>query len=133
MSKEEGEITYPLSRHPTGPSPYQCVNTREGKSSHTDWKIISRDSFQTAPAPSPPLRVTRLELMPFTGRSHQLRVHMAAIGHPLLGDSLYGLPLEIHERCSPKERQRLYLHAESISIEHPVTGANMTFTAECPF
>jgi tRNA pseudouridine32 synthase / 23S rRNA pseudouridine746 synthase len=129
---EEGFVDLPLSRHPTGPSPWQCVNDKHGKPSHTNWRVLSRESFEIDPG-SHPLPVTRLELSPVTGRSHQLRVHMAAIGHPILGDPLYGLPLDIHESCQPKERQRLYLHAESVTVNHPVTRAEMTFSVACAF
>lgn len=71
---------------------------------------------------------TLVELKPVTGRTHQLRVHMAAIGHPILGDTLYA-PDEV-QAAAP----RLCLHAHSISFKHPVTGAPMSLSSpQCPF
>jgi tRNA pseudouridine32 synthase/23S rRNA pseudouridine746 synthase len=69
---------------------------------------------------------TRVELRPLTGRSHQLRVHMAALGHPILGDTLYAGE-------GAQDHPRLMLHAAEITLEHPGTGARMTFGAPCPF
>jgi len=70
---------------------------------------------------------TFLELTPITGRSHQLRVHMLALGHPILGDKLY----------APKDalimRNRLQLHALTLSLFHPSTEQAITFNAPCPF
>jgi tRNA pseudouridine32 synthase/23S rRNA pseudouridine746 synthase len=68
-----------------------------------------------------------VELSPITGRSHQLRVHLSAIGHPILGDDIYALP-EVAEMA-----ERLLLHAESLMIMHPGTGKQMGFERGCPF
>lgn len=95
--------------------PRQHVNFETGKPSITDWRVLKRGGGET-----------RMKLTPLTGRSHQLRVHMQAIGHPILGDPLYasgaaaGFP-------------RLMLHADSLKIRHPESGAAMSFSAECPF
>jgi tRNA pseudouridine32 synthase/23S rRNA pseudouridine746 synthase len=70
---------------------------------------------------------TRLELEPVTGRTHQLRVHLQAIGHPILGDPLYATPEQ--QSMAP----RLLLHATELRLDHPVTGQTMTFTSACPF
>ena len=70
---------------------------------------------------------TRFGLMPVTGRSHQLRVHLLAIGHPILGDDLYAPP-EV-KAMSP----RLCLHAERLGFTHPATGASMDFSAPADF
>ena len=67
---------------------------------------------------------TRLELEPATGRTHQLRVHMAAIGHPILGDALYG---DVH--CAP----RLLLHATTLDLLHPLTSVALHFASSAPF
>ncbi|MBD4686573.1 bifunctional tRNA pseudouridine(32) synthase/ribosomal large subunit pseudouridine synthase RluA, partial [Xanthomonas citri pv. citri] len=74
-----------------------------------------------------PNNTTRVKLTPITGRSHQLRVHSLALGHPILGDKFYASPLA--KSLSP----RLCLHAESLSITHPITGEAMTFTAQTEF
>ena len=70
---------------------------------------------------------TRFGLMPVTGRSHQLRVHLLAIGHPILGDDLYAPP-EV-KAMSP----RLCLHAERLGFTHPATCASMDFSAPADF
>lgn len=67
---------------------------------------------------------TRVELEPVTGRSHQLRVHLASIGHPILGDALYG---------DPASAPRLLLHACSLSLIHPRSGEPLSLTSEAPF
>jgi tRNA pseudouridine32 synthase/23S rRNA pseudouridine746 synthase len=68
-----------------------------------------------------------VELEPITGRSHQLRVHMRAIGHPILGDDLYA-PEAARARAG-----RLLLHARRLSLPHPVTGERLDFTSPAPF
>ncbi|MHC4827215.1 MAG: RNA pseudouridine synthase, partial [Planctomycetota bacterium] len=70
---------------------------------------------------------THLALHPRTGRSHQLRVHLAAIGHPILGDDLYAPPHVV------AMADRLLLHAQALSLTHPTTGEQMTFESPCPF
>lgn len=67
---------------------------------------------------------SRLRLIPVTGRSHQLRLHMASIGHPILGDAFYG---------DPSSRERLCLHASSLALQHPVSGLKLSFESPCPF
>ncbi len=91
-----------------------------GKPSHTLWRLA------TEPAPSPttqpwPMACTRLELEPVTGRSHQLRVHLQALGHPILGDELYAPAAVV--AASP----RLLLHAATLTLPHPEHGAAFTF------
>ncbi|MGL4833489.1 MAG: RNA pseudouridine synthase, partial [Shewanella sp.] len=68
-----------------------------------------------------------VKLMPITGRSHQLRVHMMALGHPILGDGFYADPLA--KSLAP----RLLLHAAALCIKHPYSGASMTFSSPAPF
>lgn len=70
---------------------------------------------------------TRVKLTPITGRSHQLRVHCLALGHPIIGDKFYANPLA--RSLAP----RLYLHAERLTITHPISGELMTFTAKPAF
>jgi tRNA pseudouridine32 synthase/23S rRNA pseudouridine746 synthase len=67
---------------------------------------------------------SRVELEPVTGRTHQLRLHMKAIGHPILGDALYG---------DASSAPRLLLHASFLSFVHPVTGKLLQFTSAAPF
>jgi len=111
----EGEVDLPLiTDWPNRPR--QMVDHAIGKPSLTRWQVIGEGQG-----------TTRVELEPVTGRSHQLRVHMMAIGHPILGDVFYAPP-EI-ERLSP----RLLLHAERLSLPHPVTGKLMDFQSPVPF
>ena len=69
---------------------------------------------------------TRVRLTPLTGRSHQLRVHMAHLGHPILGDPLYATG-------AAAEFPRLMLHAETLRLRHPDSNVTMTFSADVPF
>lgn len=96
--------------------PRQHVNHETGKPSQTDWRVLAHQPDMT----------TRVRLYPLTGRSHQLRVHMLALGHPILGDPLYA---EGPARAFP----RLMLHAESLRFRHPETGKGTSFSAPCPF
>jgi tRNA pseudouridine32 synthase/23S rRNA pseudouridine746 synthase len=139
MGVGEGEVDLPLARHPTR-QPWQVVDPLRGKPSLTHWKVI--EHFYRTPPPFSPSSVkgarsesagvgvspvSRVELTPVTGRSHQLRVHMAAIGHPILGDDLYGEDLTV------LAHHRLCLHATSITFTHPTTGSPVAFEVGCPF
>lgn len=95
--------------------PRQHVNHEKGRPSVTDWQVLSRGATET-----------RVRLMPLTGRSHQLRVHMAELGHPILGDPLYA-------SGAAAEFPRLMLHAESLRFRHPETGRTVTYTSPVPF
>ena len=98
--------------------PLQKVDFALGKPSVTRWRVLDYDAAMDA---------TRVELEPVTGRSHQLRVHMRELGHPMLGDPLYA-PETIRGR-SP----RLLLHAVSLSMPHPLTGTACKFESPPPF
>ena len=111
----EGEIDLPLGRDPDIGPPYYRVDSIQGKKSLTHWTVIRQGRNSTY-----------VHLRPLTGRTHQLRILMAAIGHPLLGDFLYA-PIDIYY-ASP----RLQLHAEYLGIYHPTTGKPMLFHAPCP-
>jgi tRNA pseudouridine32 synthase/23S rRNA pseudouridine746 synthase len=67
--------------------------------------------------------ITRVELEPVTGRTHQLRIHMMAVGHPIVGDNLYG----------GRMAERLMLHAGSLAFNHPVSGVPLHFSCPSPF
>ena len=95
--------------------PRQHVDFENGKQAITDWRVLRHEE-----------NATRLRLMPLTGRSHQLRVHMLEIGHPILGDPLYATG-------PARDAPRLMLHAESLRIRHPDGGKGLTFKAKCPF
>lgn len=116
---EEGEIDLPLmSDWPNRPR--QRVDAR-GKPSQTRWRVLAHEHD----AQGRPL--TRLELEPVTGRTHQLRVHLQAIGHPILGDALYA-DANTLARCP-----RLQLHASELALTHPVTGEALHWHSPPPF
>ena len=90
--------------------------TPEGRPSITHWKVIAQEGAHT-----------RVALSPVTGRSHQLRVHMLHLGHPILGDTLYA-PAEI-QAAAP----RLLLHAARLGFTHPRSGKGMVVESPAPF
>lgn len=115
IESEQGEIDLPL-RCDWPNRPKQMVDHEQGRKALTKWRVIDRTETST-----------RVELTPITGRSHQLRVHMLELGHPILGDRFYasGDALEASER--------LQLHALSLTIHHPTGGECVTFEAPLPF
>ena len=105
--------------------PRSKVDHTLGKPSLTRWRI--HPTVHDTPTVNPPILHTRLELEPVTGRSHQLRVHLQAIGHPIVGDELYA-PVDV-VAASP----RLLLHARDIALPHPDTGLLCQWRATVPF
>ena len=97
--------------------PRQKICFERGKRAVTFYDVLRRY----------PNNTTRVKLTPITGRSHQLRLHMLALGHPILGDKFYAHPQA--KALSP----RLCLHAESLQIQHPISGETMVFTAPVGF
>lgn len=117
MDEDEGSVNLPLiCDWPNRPR--QMVDHELGKPSLTRYRVLARDTA---------LHTTRVSLMPVTGRSHQLRVHMAALRHPMLGDSLYTPPGV--QALSP----RLLLHATELRFAHPVSGETLAFNSGVPF
>lgn len=116
-AEDEGEVELPLSADWPN-RPRQVVDRVTGKPSRTLWRVLARDS-DTGTA--------RVELQPVTGRSHQLRVHMQAIGHPILGDALYAPP-GVQELAA-----RLMLHAARLELAHPANGQPARFESTVPF
>jgi tRNA pseudouridine32 synthase/23S rRNA pseudouridine746 synthase len=90
----------------------------EGKSAQTHFRVLDRDEIDFS---------TRVELAPKTGRTHQLRIHCAHIGHPMLGCDIYGTAESL------VKAERLSLHAKSLSFAHPKTSERMVFKSDCPF
>ena len=95
--------------------PRQRVDHENGRAAQTDWTVLRAGDAES-----------RVRLAPRTGRSHQLRVHMLALGHPILGDPFYA---EGAARAHP----RLMLHSESLRLRHPDGGRGLTVTAPAPF
>lgn len=109
-----GEIDLPLIRDWLN-RPRQKVDHESGKPSFTRYRVLAHDEG-----------TTRVELEPVTGRTHQLRVHMAAIGHPIMGDALYGGEAE-------GRAERLLLHASALSFAHPLNAELLSLASEPPF
>ncbi|MRU16077.1 RluA family pseudouridine synthase [Roseovarius sp. A21] len=95
--------------------PLQKVCHETGKPAQTDWRVQRHGNGET-----------RVRLFPKTGRSHQLRVHMLALGHVILGDPLYA-------EGEAREQERLMLHSEELRLRHPDGGEGMKFRAKAPF
>lgn len=115
LQEEEGEVDLPLvCDWPNRPK--QMVSFEHGRPALTRWKVLERTE-----------KTSRVRLFPHTGRSHQLRVHMLSLGHPIIGDRFYA------EGEALNASARLALHAESLELHHPSDGRRVTFRAECPF
>ncbi len=129
---ESGVIELPL-RKDLEDTPRQIVDHEQGKPSLTRWRTTSHgvvgdlDGGLSAPDGDADLEIARVELEPRTGRSHQLRVHLKEIGHPILGDDLYAP--DPWRTCVV----RLCLHSSRLWLVHPSTGAPMTFQSPPPF
>jgi tRNA pseudouridine32 synthase / 23S rRNA pseudouridine746 synthase len=111
----EGEIDLPLLADWPN-RPLQKVDHAHGRPSLTRWRVIDAAADRT-----------RLELEPVTGRAHQLRVHLRAIGHPILGDALYAPPEVL------AGADRLLLHAARLRFAHPVSNASIEIESIVPF
>ena len=117
VADDAGEIDLPLiADWPNRPR--QIVDRTCGKPSLTRYRVRGRDAAAGR---------TRVELTPVTGRSHQLRVHLQALGHPILGDALYAAP-PVHAAAD-----RLLLHATALRFAHPASGTPLGFESAAPF
>jgi 23S rRNA pseudouridine1911/1915/1917 synthase len=111
-----GIVDAPIGRDPGDPTRMAVV--ADGRPARTEYEVVERLDDGAATT----LLTCRLQ----TGRTHQIRVHLAAIGHPLVGDSTYG------QRRATLGLERPFLHAEELSFEHPTTGSRVTFTSALP-
>ena len=139
VSPKQGSIDLPLiCDWPNRPK--QMVDHDYGKAALTHYEVLSHDELKSgddiksygniknSEKSVESLHNTSLvKLTPVTGRSHQLRVHMLALGHPMLGDRLYA------HKDALSLSNRLQLHAMNIQFTHPATLEKMSFTAQCPF
>lgn len=115
MAIDEGTIDAAIRKDMDNP-PRQLVDDVHGRPSKTRWTVLERGTDRT-----------RVQLHPLTGRSHQLRLHLLSIGHPILGDDLYAPP-ELRTAAP-----RLLLHSTVLSLTHPTTREEMVFESDCPF
>lgn len=117
LAQPEGEICLPLiCDWPNRPR--QIVDHQHGKPAYTRYRLLHHDREA---------RTSRVELIPETGRTHQLRVHMQSLGHAIVGDRLYA-GAEAMASCG-----RLLLHAHALAFIHPLTGAALQIRCEVPF
>jgi tRNA pseudouridine32 synthase / 23S rRNA pseudouridine746 synthase len=114
LTPETGRVDLPLCTDWPN-RPRQHVDHESGRAAQTDWQVLGYEG-----------ETTRVRLHPLTGRSHQLRVHMLELAHPILGDPIYATGAAL---AFP----RLMLHAESLALHHPATKEFVTFSAPCPF
>ena len=113
---EQGTVDKPIGRHPVNRLRMTVVNPPAGKAAVTDYQVLCAVHGDAL-----------VECTLHTGRTHQIRVHMKELGHPLLGDPIYAKPSRQKQRM-----ERLMLHAWKLVITHPRTGKRMTFEAEIP-
>ena len=123
FSRDEGRIDLAIGRHPTERK-RMSTRTRRGRPAVTQWKVIERFDG-----------LTLLKILPETGRTHQIRVHLSALGHPILCDPLYGrkgAPQDpILKECS-RRLNRQALHAHRLGFLHPRTGERVEFVSPIP-
>jgi 23S rRNA pseudouridine1911/1915/1917 synthase len=126
VSRDEGLIDSDIGRHPSERK-RMSTRTKKGRPAITRWRKV--EEFESA---------ALLEIFPQTGRTHQIRVHLSSIGHPILGDPLYGRkgrPGAIHDpvlRECVKRLNRQALHAERLEFTHPRTGERVRFVSPMP-
>lgn len=114
MEEDSGLVDLPLATDWEN-KPRQRVDHERGRASQTEWQVIERET-----------NATRVRLTPLTGRTHQLRVHMMSLGHPILGDQFYATGDAL------AAAERLQLHAEELGFTHP-DGTPMKFVSPAPF
>ena len=112
LEGDAGDVDLPLIVD--WPNRKQMIDHERGKPALTRWRVLARDVEAQR---------TRVALEPITGRSHQLRLHMASLGHPIVGDVLYD--------AAPAPR--VHLHARSLRLTHPATGEALAFESATPF
>lgn len=119
LKTESGEVDKPIGRHPTDRKKMAIV--KDGREAFTSYKLLT-----------PLKNADHIQLRLKTGRTHQIRVHMSHIGHPLMGDTVYGGGKTRFELTHPSLIQGQCLHAKTISFIHPRTGEFMRFDSPLP-
>ena len=119
IEQTSGIVDMPLRGDPDN-RPVQVIDHINGKHALTRWRLLRYENT------GPVAHSTRLQLLPETGRTHQLRVHCLALGHPIVGDRLYN-------GASNMSARRMMLHAERLEFTHPVSNTKMNLVAACQF
>ena len=117
MEKDEGSVDFPLMADWPN-RPRQKIDFENGRASLTHYWVLERNLKENW---------TRVDLEPYTGRSHQLRMHLMALGHAILGDPLYADPETL------SKAPRMLLHAKHLDLDHPLTGHKLVFDSPVPF
>ncbi len=118
VDQSSGTVDIPMRGDPDD-RPRQVIDYLKGKRAQTQWRLLDFEIHAGE-------RLSRLMLRPVTGRTHQLRVHCMALGHPIVGDRLYSEP-------NHHSAQRMMLHAEQLEFIHPITSESMCLVSECEF
>ncbi|MBI5358504.1 RluA family pseudouridine synthase [Candidatus Amesbacteria bacterium] len=122
MSESSGIISAPIDRHPKDSRKF-AVSTNLSRTAITEWKVIREFTIFN-------LQFSLLELSPHTGRTHQLRVHMQHLHHPIVSDPIYGWQKSLSEDL--KFCPRLFLHAKSLTFIHPISNQEVIYTSDFP-
>jgi tRNA pseudouridine32 synthase / 23S rRNA pseudouridine746 synthase len=122
LAQDEGSIDLPIAADWPA-RPLRKVDLLAGKPALTHYSVVSR-------SPSSDSATTRVLLRPHTGRTHQLRVHMLALGHPIVGDTLYGAATAV---AATVVYSPMCLHAQQLSLQHPATGQAVQWRSEASF
>ena len=132
MKKSQGTIDAPISRDPVRRarmSARRHAGGKPGRTAITHWKLLQEIKSKFG-------KFSLLEIRIETGRTHQIRVHLSSIGHPVVGDTVYGAPREISCYASPASRpaslDRNFLHASAIEFQHPISNAPLSFHQPLP-
>ena len=118
VEQNSGIVDIPMRGDPDD-RPRQVIDYLKGKHAQTQWRLLEFENHAGE-------HLSRLMLRPVTGRTHQLRVHCMALGHPIVGDRLYN-------EAGQDSTQRMMLHAEQLEFIHPVTSASMCLISGCEF
>jgi 23S rRNA pseudouridine1911/1915/1917 synthase len=129
INPEKGIISLPVVRHPKAWGKF-TTGTDLARTAITEWESLREFTIKNLQFKNQEEKVSLLRLMPMTGRTHQLRVHLKHLNHPIVGDPLY-----LNDRWLAADREwcpRMFLHAYQLTFFHPLTGETVKVTAELP-
>ena len=139
MAQDEGTVTLPVGRDPVRRIRMTTKRSVDGgaRPAVSHWRVLERLGSKETPGPRGVFTLVEVEIE--TGRTHQIRVHLAALGHPVVGDTLYGAPARLRlSKAGPGEEEseatlpRNFLHAAELDLAHPRTSEAMEWRAELP-